>query len=139
MGSAESKSYEDKEEQYLQKLENEAIRNVLPRGLLDEKGNQLKYDLHYCLTRNDWWFTIGGVIAGSFLSWYYRRMQPIAAAAILAPGLDWAYSQTICSEYQEAYKNHKRKLLEEHKKSVEEIKLKVRQDFTFDSTNEISR
>jgi hypothetical protein len=59
MGSAESKSYEDKEEQYLQKLENEAIRNLLPKGLLDEKGNKLKYDLHYCLTRNDWWFTIG--------------------------------------------------------------------------------
>ena len=60
MGSATSKSYEDKEEEYLKKLENEAIRAVLPRGLLDEKGNNLKYELHYCLTRNDWWFTIGG-------------------------------------------------------------------------------
>ena len=58
-GSSSSRSYEDKEEEYLRRLENEAIRAALPRGLLDEKGNQLKYDLHYCLTRNDWWFTIG--------------------------------------------------------------------------------
>ncbi len=53
------RTFEDKEEAYLLKLENEAVRSSLPRGLLDEKGNQLKYDLHYCLTRNDWWFTMG--------------------------------------------------------------------------------
>lgn len=47
------------EEQYLQRLENEAVRALLPRGLNDEEGNRLKYQLHYCLTRNDWWFTMG--------------------------------------------------------------------------------
>jgi hypothetical protein len=53
------------EEQYLKKLENEAIRVALPRGLLDEKGNELKSELHYCLTRNDWWFTVGKIHASS--------------------------------------------------------------------------
>lgn len=126
MGTGGSKAMEDREEQYLQRLEHEAVRAALPRGLIDEKGTQLKYELHYCLTRNDWWFTGGGLLIGGFLSWRWRAVQPIAAAAILAPGLDWMYSQNVCHEQHEAYKDHKRNLMHEYRQSAEDVKHKIR-------------
>ncbi|KAG1676144.1 hypothetical protein FOA52_004984 [Chlamydomonas sp. UWO 241] len=129
MGTTSSKGYEDKEEAYLQKLETEAVRTAIPRGLVDEKANDLKMQLHYCLTRNDWWFTMGGLVIGGFLSWRWRAVQPIAAAAILAPGLDWMYSQSVCTEELEAYAEHKKRLMGEYRATQEEVKRKVRQDY----------
>jgi hypothetical protein len=58
MGLSESKSRDLKEE-YIARLEAEAVRAMMPRGLMDERSNQLKYELHYCLTKNDWYFTLG--------------------------------------------------------------------------------
>ena len=58
MGVSDSKPH-DLREEYIQRLEAEALRAALPRGLIDERSNQLKYELHYCLTKNDWYFTLG--------------------------------------------------------------------------------
>jgi hypothetical protein len=47
-------------ERYLQALEREALRRAVPRGgWEDDRAKQLRYDLHWCLSRNDWWFTGG--------------------------------------------------------------------------------
>jgi hypothetical protein len=131
MGTTNSKQggFADKEEAYLQKLENEAVRTAIPRGLVDAKANDLKMELHYCLTRNDWWFTMGGLAIGGFLSWRFRAVQPIAAAAILAPGLDWMYSQSVCTEHQEAYAVHKKALMGEYKALQAEVKREVRASY----------
>ena len=37
--------------------------------------------------------------------------------------------QSICTEYHEAYKVHKKQLMEEQRKSVEEIKKRIRRQY----------
>ena len=49
-----------RERDYAKRLEYEAVRAAVPRGLLDDKGMQLRDELHWCLAKNDWYFT-GGV------------------------------------------------------------------------------
>ena len=58
-----------------------------------------------------------------------QAVQPIAAAAILSPGLDWMYSQSICTQEHDAFVVHKKRLMEEQRLQVEEIKKRVRRQF----------
>ena len=43
----------------LARIEQEAVRAAVPKGLKDEKSRQLEYDLNWCYTRNNWYFTAG--------------------------------------------------------------------------------
>ena len=68
----------------------------------------------------------GGIAVGGFLSWHYRVVQPLAAAAILCPGLDWFYSNSVCAEEQAAYNRHREIIMAEYKKQAQEIRERVR-------------
>ena len=57
-------------------------------------------------------------------------VQPLAAAAILCPGLDWFYSNSVCTEEQAAYNTHREKIITEYKKQAQEIRERVRSQVT---------
>lgn len=56
MGSSESKPPSNP---VLARIEQEAVRAAVPRGLKDERSRQLEYDLNWCYARNNWYFTAG--------------------------------------------------------------------------------
>lgn len=58
MGQAPS-TRQNAEDKYYTRIEQEMIRAVTPHGLQDEKAKELKYQLHWCLSKNDWYFTAG--------------------------------------------------------------------------------
>lgn len=64
MGSAPSRGgaggEDSPEARYLDRMETELLRGALPKGLEDEKAKKLKYELSWCLAKNDWYFTAGG-------------------------------------------------------------------------------
>lgn len=47
----------------LLRLEQEAVRAAVPRGLQDDKSKQLQHELNWCYTQNNWYFTAGGYAA----------------------------------------------------------------------------
>ena len=47
----------------LQRIENEAIRAALPHGLLDQRGQDLKQQLDWCLMTTNWVFSAGKALA----------------------------------------------------------------------------
>ncbi|KAL6745342.1 hypothetical protein V8C86DRAFT_2872458 [Haematococcus lacustris] len=106
--------------------EQEAIREALPRGLADDELRRLQYDLHWCLTTNDWYFTIGGILAGGALSWLMGSIKPFALAAVTAPAADWAYSRSVCAEHQAAYTNHKVQLEDRYRRQAQELRQQMR-------------
>lgn len=63
MGAGNSKGNQTAEDRYYSRIEQELVRTAVPRGLNDEKAKELKYQLHWCLSQNDWYFTAGVVTA----------------------------------------------------------------------------
>ncbi|MEW5303744.1 MAG: hypothetical protein WDW36_006404 [Sanguina aurantia] len=65
-----------------------------------------------------------GLLIGGGFSYYLKALQPIAAAAILAPSADWFNGIYACRDLQTAYDEHRKQLLVEYK----QLNLKVKQD-----------
>ncbi|KAG2445339.1 hypothetical protein HYH02_008804 [Chlamydomonas schloesseri] len=126
MGASESKPPNNP---ILARIEQEAVRAAVPRGLKDERSRQLEYDLNWCYNRNNWFFTIGGLVVGVTLGYSMRSVQPIAWAAILAPAADWFYEQHACAELQEAYNEHQKRLKDEARARAEAAKAEVREHY----------
>ena len=78
MGSSGSKDAVG--QRYDTALEAQAVRAAIPRGLQDEKAKQLKYELHWCLTRNDWYFTAGAWAQLPALLFFWQNGQQKHAA-----------------------------------------------------------
>mmetsp|Transcript_18374 Transcript_18374/g.31425 ORF Transcript_18374/g.31425 Transcript_18374/m.31425 type:complete len:136 (+) Transcript_18374:179-586(+) len=113
-------------DRYLEHVESQAIRAIVPKGLQDEKAKELKYQLHWCLTRNDWWFTGGGIVLGGALSMMSGSIKPFAATVLLAPAADWAYGRHVCAEQLEAYSEYKEHIVLEYRRQVEEARAHIR-------------
>ncbi|GLC55291.1 hypothetical protein PLESTB_000968700 [Pleodorina starrii] len=110
----------------LARLEQEAVRAAVPKGLKDERSRQLEYDLNWCYNRNNWYFTGGGLLVGLTLGYTLKSVQPLAWAAILAPAGDWLYEQHACRELQEAFNAHQRQLKEEARQAADRARAEVR-------------
>ena len=83
MGASDSKPTSNP---VLARIEQEAVRAAVPRGLRDELSTKLEYDLNWCYTRNNWYFTIGAwrlhqrFETHACLCWYAFRVSARAAA-----------------------------------------------------------
>ncbi|PNW82049.1 hypothetical protein CHLRE_06g271650v5 [Chlamydomonas reinhardtii] len=126
MGASESKPPTNP---ILARIEQEAVRAAVPRGLKDERSRQLEYELNWCYNRNNWYFTIGGLVVGISLGYSMRSLQPVAWAAILAPAADWFYEQHACAELQEAYSEHQKRIKGEARARAEAAKAEVREHY----------
>ncbi|KAG2501992.1 hypothetical protein HYH03_000488 [Edaphochlamys debaryana] len=125
MGSGESKPSNP----ILARIEQEAVRAAVPRGLKDERSRQLEYDLNWCYNRNNWYFTAGGILIGVTLGVTMKSVQPLAWAAILAPAGDWLYEQHACRDLTEAYEAHQRALKGDAREKAEAARAGVREHF----------
>lgn len=126
MGASESKPPVNP---VLARIEQEAVRAAVPRGLKDDKSRELEYQLNWCYTRNNWYFTAGGLAIGLALGYAYRTVQPVAWAAIASPAADWLYERHACAELQEAYAEHQKRLVDDARARAEQAKAEVRQHF----------
>ncbi|GIL59778.1 hypothetical protein Vafri_14502 [Volvox africanus] len=110
----------------LARLEQEAVRAAIPKGLKDERSRQLEYELNWCYNRNNWYFTGGGLLLGLTLGYTLRSVQPLAWAAILAPAGDWLYEQHACRDLQEAFNEHQRRLKRDAREAADRARAEVR-------------
>ncbi|GFR43395.1 hypothetical protein Agub_g4474, partial [Astrephomene gubernaculifera] len=126
MGASESKPPTNP---VLARIEQEAVRAAIPKGLKDERSRQLEYELNWCYNRNNWFFTAGGLTMGVILGYSMKSVQPIAWAAILAPAGDWLYEQHACRELHDAYGEHQRRLKLQAAEAAERARADVREHF----------
>ncbi|KXZ52045.1 hypothetical protein GPECTOR_10g1068 [Gonium pectorale] len=127
MGAFESKQSSNP---VLARIEHEAVRAAVPKGLKDERSRQLEYDLNWCYNRNNWYFTAGGLLTGMALGYSLRSVQPIAWAAILSPAADWLYEQHACRDLQTAFAEHQKALREQARDSAERARADVREQYS---------